>query len=144
MSLFEVDLSKVIINSRYYKPEAVTESKNVIFVTAESKNVTENSENVVENQSAIETMTKITKITKQNHNIGQIKSGGDCWNELFEERAAIMEYEGGLSRLDAEVCAFDELVYRFCDVNNCDNTDFAVDALLALGLKNPYRKPEYQ
>jgi hypothetical protein len=142
MSLFEVDLSKVIINSRFYKPEAVTESKNVMFVTAESKNVTNFSENIVENQSVIENVTKITNVTEKNHNIGKIKSGGD-WHELFEERAAIREYEGGLSRLKAEVSTFNELVYRFCDENNCDDTDFAVDALLASGLKNPYRKPEY-
>ena len=66
------------------------------------------------------------------------------WIELFEERAAIIEYDGGISRLGAEVNAFDEMVYKFCDVNNCDNTDFAVSALLALGLRNPYHKVEYQ
>jgi len=29
----------------------------------------------------------------------------DDWRVLFEERAAIMEYEGGLSRERAEACA---------------------------------------
>ena len=55
-----------------------------------------------------------------------------------------MEYEGGLSRIDAEVGAFNELVYKFCEVNDCNNTDFAVSALLALGLKHLYHKAEYQ
>ncbi len=143
MSLFEVDLSKVIINSRYYKPEAVTENKNVTFVTAESKNVTKNSKNIIENQDVAESVTKVTKVTAKKHNIVKIKSGGD-WNESFEERAAIMEYEGGLSRIDAEVKTFNELVYKYCDENNCNNTDFAVYALLEAGLKNPYHKAEYK
>ena len=29
----------------------------------------------------------------------------EAWREAFEERAAIMEYEGGMTRLDAERAA---------------------------------------
>lgn len=107
------------------------------LVTDNSKKVTENiSLNQCDNIKSYE----VTKVTKQNQYIGK----NVFWLDLFEERAAIMEYDGGLSRIDAEVGAFNELVYKFCEVNDCNDTDFAVSALLALGLKNPYHKAEYK
>lgn len=134
MTLFELDLSKIVIKSRYFKPEAVTKTaKNVTFVTAENKNVTDALRNNTQNQYVNAVATKITKATKIID-----------WKELFEERAAFMEFEGGLSRIDAEVKTFNELVYKYCDENNCNNTDFAVYALLEAGLKNPYHKAEYK
>ena len=36
---------------------------------------------------------------------GQGKSGGDFDNEAFEERAAIMEFDGGMTRVEAEAAA---------------------------------------
>ena len=36
---------------------------------------------------------------------GQDESGGDFDNESFEERAAIMEFDGGMTRLEAEAAA---------------------------------------
>lgn len=107
------------------------------FVTDDSKKVTENiSLNQCDNIKGYE----VTKVTKQNQYIGKNVD----WFELFEERAAIIEYDGGLSRIYAEVEAINELVYKFCEVNDCNDTDFAVSALLALGVKNPYHKAEYK
>ena len=36
---------------------------------------------------------------------GQDESGGDFDNEAFEERAAIMEFDGGMTRVEAEAAA---------------------------------------
>ena len=36
---------------------------------------------------------------------GQDESGGDFDNEAFEERAAIMEFDGGMTRAEAEAAA---------------------------------------
>lgn len=38
-------------------------------------------------------------------NLAQDAGEADDWREAFEERAAIMEYDGGMSRIDAEAAA---------------------------------------
>ncbi len=41
----------------------------------------------------------------------------DGWRDYFEERAAIREYDGGLSRADAEAGALADCVARWCQLN---------------------------
>ncbi len=40
-----------------------------------------------------------------------------CWRIDFEERAAILEYEGGLTRENAEMNAFDEIQRRMKQID---------------------------
>ena len=38
------------------------------------------------------------------------------WLEMYEERAAIMEYDGKLPRREAEAAAWQEIQRRMCEV----------------------------
>ena len=76
----------------------VIDSKGVTRVTR--KNSFGLQEKHLENND----VTHVTRVTRKNNNIGNdIDAEGE--REAFEERAAIMEHDGGLSRPEAEVQA---------------------------------------
>lgn len=76
----------------------VIDSKGVTRVTR--KNSFGLQEKHLENND----VTHVTRVTRKNNNTGNdIDTEGE--HEAFEERAAIMEYDGGLSRLEAEAQA---------------------------------------
>lgn len=138
MALINVDWSKITINSPYFRGD-VTKLQMLQYENKDNTKTITTAQHIENTYN----FSKCYNVTKLQHKNNDICKNTD-WLELFNERAAIMEYDGGLNRFDAEVSAFNELIYRFCEVNHHDNTDFAVNALLALGLKNPYRKSEYQ
>lgn len=47
----------------------------------------------------------------------------DAWRELYEERAAIMEYDAGMPRQQAEQAAREEMAQRFRIVRARENVD---------------------
>jgi len=62
------------------------------------------------------------------------------WLDYFEERAAIAEYDGGLSRAEAESMAFDCCINEWLNQNGVYSTNQgsqAEDALREIGLKSP-------
>ena len=62
------------------------------------------------------------------------------WVEYFEERAAIAEYDGGLSRAEARSIAFDCCIKEWLNQNQlCDFNQYsqAEDALREMGLNSP-------
>lgn len=76
----------------------VIDSKGVTRVTR--KNSFGLQEKHLENND----VTHVTRVTRKNNNTGNdIDTEGE--HEAFEERAAIMEHDGGLSRLEAEAQA---------------------------------------
>ncbi len=63
---------------------------------------------------------RLRRIGGETTEISSIRSPEDIppgWLEEFEERAAILEYDGGLTREDAETQAFDEIQKRM-ETNN--------------------------
>ncbi len=78
---------------------------------------------------------------------GDASQGGwspDCWRLWFDERAAIREHDGGMTRDDAEAAAFEECVTAWLNQNPpprpinpdecvaCSETARSPDALTAL------------
>jgi hypothetical protein len=57
------------------------------------------SENTKQSQGNVEAVTPATPVTPPNDH------DDEYWEEMFEERAAIMEYDGGLPRSEAEQLA---------------------------------------
>ena len=54
------------------------------------------SENTEQSQGSLDVITPATPVTPHND------YDDEYWQEMFEERAAIMEYDGGLPRSEAE------------------------------------------
>ena len=79
----------------------------------------------------------VTLVTLKNNNIGISKND---WFNLFEERAAIFEYEAGLNKCEAEEKAFDECILKLLNLDKKQSLQTAVSYLLACGLYNPFYK----
>ncbi len=54
-----------------------------------------------------ELVTQVTQVTQENDKAGIAEWDAEDWQAYFDERAAIAEHDGGLSRADAEQRAFE-------------------------------------
>jgi hypothetical protein len=69
---------------------------------------------------------------------------GEDWVALYEERAAIVEHQGGLTRTKAEVQAFLDIAVRWCmahpevdALRSPEAEPIVVAALAELGIRDP-------
>lgn len=81
----------------------------------------------------------VTLVTLKNSNIEMSKND---WLNLFEERASILEYEGGENRPTAEAKAFDECILKLLNLDKKHTLKTAINYLMACGLHNPFYKKE--
>lgn len=81
----------------------------------------------------------VTLVTLKNNNIEMSKND---WLELFEERAAIFQFENGDDMTTAEAKAFDECILKLLDFDKKQTLNTAVTYLMACGLHNPFYKRE--
>lgn len=104
--------------------------KNVTFVTSNSK--------MLPLKPLLRTEgNKVTKVTKKNNNIN---FSPEDWFELFNERAAIFQFENGDDKTTAEEKAFDECIIKLLDLDKKQSLYTAVPYLMACGLHNPFYK----
>lgn len=117
------------------KGYSVTEAQNkkVTKVTKKVTKVTESYKKIMQNQQC----NRVTDVTAKNNNI--IFTSED-WLMMFEERAAILEYEGGENRPTAEEKAFDECVLKLLKLDKKHTLNTAVPYLISCGLHNPFYK----
>ncbi len=99
-------------------------------VTKKVTPVTNVTEKIEQNQRC----NRVTGVTEKNNNIEMQKND---WLMMFEERAAIFEYEAGLKRREAEVKAFDECILRLLDLDKKHTLNTVVSYLFSCGLHNP-------
>jgi hypothetical protein len=70
---------------------------------------------------------------------GEISWSGDDWRGFFEERAAISEFDHGLSRADAEKNAFNHCVHEWLRQNPISSASgMCHQCLQPKGLIQPY------
>lgn len=100
-------------------------------VTKKVTKVTNVTEKIVQNQQC----NHVTFVTTKNNNI---KFTSEDWLTMFEERAAIFEYEAGLKRSEAEEKSFDECILKLLNLDKKQSLQTAVPYLLACGLHNPF------
>ena len=81
----------------------------------------------------------VTLVTLKNSNIEMSKND---WLNLFEERAAIFEYEAGENRPTAEAKAFDECILKLLKLDKKHTLKTAINYLMVCGLHNPFYKKE--
>ncbi len=80
---------------------------------------------------------KVTKVTKIFNNINL---SSEDWLELFNERAAIFQFENGDDKTTAEAKAFDECIIKLLNLDKKQSLRTAVPYLMACGLHNPFYK----
>lgn len=107
--------------------------KGYSVTEAQNKKVTESYKKIMQNQQC----NRVTDVTAKNNNI--IFTPED-WLMMFEERAAILEYEGGENRPAAEEKAFDECVLKLLKLDKKHTLNTAVPYLISCGLHNPFYK----
>lgn len=62
---------------------------------------------------------------------------------MFEERAAIYQFEAGENKTSAEAKAFDECILRLLNMDKKHTLETAITYLMACGLHNPFYKKVY-
>lgn len=96
---------------------------------------------VTEKDEQKQCSNQVTAVTAKNSNV---KIDKNDWLDLFEERAAIYQFEGGDNQTTAEAKAFDECILKLLNLDKKHTLTTAVKYLMACGLHNPFYKKEYQ
>ena len=99
-------------------------------VTKKVTPVTNVTEKIEQNQR----WNRVTDVTEKNNNVEMRKND---WLMMFEERAAIFEYEAGLKRREAEIKSLNACILRLLDLDKKHTLDTAVSYLFSCGLHNP-------
>lgn len=123
-------LKNAVTSVTWLQPRASAAFKGKMKKLQRVTPVTNVTEKIEQNQRC----NRVTGVTEKNNNIEMQKND---WLMMFEERAAIFEYEAGLKRREAEVKAFDECILRLLDLDKKHTLNTVVSYLFSCGLHNP-------
>jgi hypothetical protein len=78
---------------------------------------TDGSQETAENCEFLESVAQVAQVAQENDSAGTIVWDAEGWRVYFAERSSIAEYDGGLSRLEAETRAYECCAAQWMNLN---------------------------